>query len=1134
MPLSPRDPSAAYYAPSRRRQFSSVGAIDAYAAKSPSYQSPRSPTNPSAHLRTVALAYFDASAYSKAERFLRQYLDAVDQDDLEVCDAQAMEALACTYDKLNKPVPALALYRQLLQTRPKSVSLALGVVRLSLYLARTEDKSRMCQIVTSALRILQRCQDVNQKIATEVLLALDETYKFVAQNCPECAVPTQLLPDLLATAGLYETKRRESLHIWLVRAILDSGVAESAWSYVTAHRQELGDSLIWLNILKARFTDLERGCTSSLRNLDIAELHLWLHAAIIQQIFERDEHFSPGDLQELLAAFEQRLDATSALLPLPDANATTLWVSMRSEYTATLIMLRALYDSRAIANELHIISDITNCRPLIDEALSKWRLCLTYRELHRDYRLNQQAVQRLSMAGHKLLAILLCLESGGLSAVKYAGSAKFGDLPLLRIADLAGAHLAKDIKSSLSWIQNDRLFLIDRDCFATSPWNLGRFATAAALYFSTDRLRMLLREIFPDMPESPTRNVGFDGARPTLTIADMEAFILRLLIRQTWWASAVKMANPREAVFIACIGSWTPSAAQDGFWRTAIATNGKKTLQCRHERVLDDEELSMWISEIRGAPPRDVADAATIADKRNLCGRLGLLYADLAKDQSYREADARRYLEAWKNWDCEAIAVREVGHLASKNPTIPDVAQDDVDQALRAIIHDRGDIIRKKSPLPLQVTPLSGHRRQLDALSEETPGSTSPPAKEAPASPSPAPKAARPATPASSVHVDEAPKEVAEVEFPKPPPQEVKDHAPSTPEPTAQPVRMFSSARAQRHLRSLNELRKPESAESISSMLTSSPIKPRRSLLDLLGTREPATPAKSAQPPSLSASILMSTPTAANTRPILRAPFTPLVGSATPDSPVGQRVAAVAAETTIIVPPRSPLGFAPRNRSAPPVSPAPPAVKTFTPEMMAGTAAATMPVQEDVTASVVMPGPGFPAPSETLETADKAETPTKLEMAEIPAKIEAPTTPLTVTTANVDPPAALSMRPLFRRPSLARVAAPDNDHFTPKRRAEVVTLRRKGLVTQLSARFGGADSETAADEGVTVAKAGKQAPAAAEPLTPTKIGARLERQMAMLETYRQATPKDKSALFKRSTFNSSTKHNVGMEEPAAR
>ncbi|KAJ3171800.1 hypothetical protein HDU87_008268 [Geranomyces variabilis] len=1051
MSLSPRDPAAAYYGALRRRQFASVAAIDAFSAKSSGSNS-RSPSNPTAHLRTVALAYFDAAAYSKAERFLRQYWDAVDQDDFE-----AMDALACTYVKLDKPIPALALYRQLLQNRPKSVSLALEVVRLSLLLAPAEDKSRLCQTVTSALRILQRCQDVHQKIPTEVLLALDETFKFVAQKCPECAIPTQLLPELLASAGLYETKRRESLHIWLARAILDSGVAESAWTYVTAHRQELGDSLPWLGILMQRFSDLELGCTSRTRDLDIAELNLWMHAAVTRQTFERDEQSSPEELLDLLTAFEQRLDATSSFLPLPDANATALWIAMRSEYTATLIMLRAMYDSRVISDELHIMSDVANCRPLIDAALSKWRLCMTYRELHFDHKLKQQAVQRLSLAGHNMLAILLCLESDQQPAHNPLTKTKIGDLPLLRVSYLAGAHLAKDVKSSLSWIQNDRLFLIDRDHFAASPWNLGRFANAAALYFSTDRLRMLLREIFPDMPESPTRNAGFDSARPTLTIADMEAFILRLLIRQTWWSSAVKMANPREAIFVACIGSWTPSAAQDSFWRTAIATNGKKALRCRHERMLDDEELSMWISEIRGAPPRDAADPATAAEKRNLCGRLGLLYADLAKSQGYREADARRYLEAWKKWNNAAPAHDAADPSSARNPpTIPDVAQADVDDALRAITYDRPDIIRAKSPLPSLVTPISGPRLELEPLSEESPGSPSPSGREIPGSPSPAPKTTEPAAPATPALATKAPT--------TPQPERSVDAHPSTPETTAAPTKMFSSARAQRHLKSLNELR---SDESISTMLASSPLKPRRSLLDLLGTREPATPTRLAQPPSLSAAILMSTPTAANARPLFRPSFSPSDGAAAGSSPAAQRVAAVAAETTttIIAPPRSPLGFVPRDRSAPPTTPAPP-VSAAPPAVPAATATAkpTLSTEKAATGN-----------SQMMTTPVKTEMEAALARTEMPRASSAVTETEKIGTAAVEATTVLpSARPPFR------------------------------LVTHLASRFGGMGGEATANEILTAANPQKPA---ASPHTPTKIGARLERQMAMLEQLRQATPK---------------------------
>lgn len=94
----------------------------------------------------------------------------------------------------------------------------------------------------------RRCRpERTSRISSEALVLLEEAYQLIAEKCtdepqrsdvglyliplmrhigPECATPAKLLPDMLATAGLDESRGRPALHVFLLRAMLAAGVLE--------------------------------------------------------------------------------------------------------------------------------------------------------------------------------------------------------------------------------------------------------------------------------------------------------------------------------------------------------------------------------------------------------------------------------------------------------------------------------------------------------------------------------------------------------------------------------------------------------------------------------------------------------------------------------------------------------------------------------------------------------------------------------------------------------------------------------------------------------------------------------------------------------------------------------------------
>ncbi|KAJ3083685.1 hypothetical protein HK102_000950 [Quaeritorhiza haematococci] len=278
---------------------------------------------------------------------------------------------------------------------------------------------------------------------------------------------------------------------------------------------------------------------------------------------------------------------------------------------------------------------------------------------------------------------------------------------LLSTSDLPG-----DIRDVVGWVAKSELTVVNVQSMIKNPWDLGRILDLATYHLNAGTLKMCLRTIFKHLPDSPPQSTAsiaaattspfstsFSSAnqasssasadasprrrsthhpRPELTVSDLEAFILILLVFRharlccpptSAGGAAAAARTHGQMMYLSLIGrgtgadaggGWTVSKRQKQFWRSCIILYGETYPQTPYyyRNLLSDSDVNLAIHEIRGTlPPTNTTTSSTRNDRRRrrqiLYGLLGTHYTSemvLGRNGQDRAAQALHYLEMYERW----------------------------------------------------------------------------------------------------------------------------------------------------------------------------------------------------------------------------------------------------------------------------------------------------------------------------------------------------------------------------------------------------------------------------------------------------------------------------------------------------
>ncbi|KAI9096453.1 hypothetical protein DFS34DRAFT_140345 [Phlyctochytrium arcticum] len=353
---------------------------------------------------------------------------------------------------------------------------------------------------------------------------------------------------------------------------------------------------------------------------------------------------------------------------LADSASMHRWTEIYGEYAAFGRLFRAMSKLRSISDKS--VSTLVYHQNEIQEIFTELRLVLSYREHHLDENLAKLATQRQSSAVNLFLALFSCFSTDFLlgpivpspdeALNDYLRTHDQGvlckvQLPTFRSADFIwDENVQGTLKTTLTWV-TDNLTKMHNAAVSQDIPDLASFVNCSAWHFQDGSIRTLLRSTFPRLPESRQHKNDKTVRRPNPTIADMEAFLLILLVQRHMWAiSKMGVTTLGEITLTCALGTWRPTAQQERFWRTALWLHGKKLWgsQCAALGTMEDENYYGCIQEIRGnITYSSKGSRDSHAYHRNIWGALGLLYSEtLNRSSSDRYAEARDYLTCWKDW----------------------------------------------------------------------------------------------------------------------------------------------------------------------------------------------------------------------------------------------------------------------------------------------------------------------------------------------------------------------------------------------------------------------------------------------------------------------------------------------------
>ncbi|KAJ3027742.1 hypothetical protein HDV00_010916, partial [Rhizophlyctis rosea] len=461
---------------------------------------------------------------------------------------------------------------------------------------------------------------------------------------------------------------------------------ERAWHYVQTNRTTFARNLTWLNHVKARFPILKKACYGQDESID-SKLDFLAFELMVECDIAHATLAQSQESQTAISDFERAVEDSDYLLPFGDDKvaAALRWSQIRQEYVAHVQTLKALLELKRIGRQGF---DPKTSGSHIHAAFQYLFVSLSYKPKTITHNLQSSASDRISLTAHILLPFLVCFDLQWLLSRYRSSESVFAQATSTAeeaavLPSWKSLHLTVDFRTEmdggnvklamglLEFIRIGGLWKADERCLARNPWDLERMLMAATWHLQSGELRNLLRSVFPRLPEKPPlRGTPRSSRRPLPTIADMEAFLLILLIqRHVSLCGTEGATSVGQVLFFSALREWRPHERQVAFWGKALKVYGKTDHTHPHllTAPLTDREFNHVLREIRGSvqlPKEALTREERIeldSAKRMVYGLVGLQYEKMVREGTDCIGEAQSYLGVWSRWEEEREERWDVG-----------------------------------------------------------------------------------------------------------------------------------------------------------------------------------------------------------------------------------------------------------------------------------------------------------------------------------------------------------------------------------------------------------------------------------------------------------------------------------------
>ncbi|KAJ3049732.1 hypothetical protein HK097_009304 [Rhizophlyctis rosea] len=657
--------------------FSSKEEVDEYLRESP-LRGKESRTT----LFTAAQGYFQEGEFEKAEQTLMEYLKW--QPGAEEATTKLGEA----FKREGRLVEAIHVYSQLVEKelpkphgKPEPLIVEVAQLQHRKAKAAAMEGQDPAIWLKQALERLNGIRSIVQSTYSRTALELmTDIYKFFREKGIKAHPNTIQLAE--ETAEVAETLPNAELHVQLLRFLLHAA-PDRAWKYAVDKRPVFSRDLVWLKGIKERFPELKKACCGRNDNIDLRldflTFELTVESDIAYTLLNESENF-----ESAVTEFMQAVDDSDALLPIEsDQPAAHQWVQIRQEFVAYGQTYKGLMKLRKLRSIWRDRGDINRQVEMIHTIFQHLLVSLSYQPKTESPNLRERETHRVGLTAHILLQFLACFEPKWLlspyrlpsgdavarpSDVKASESFSLPSFADIHLPDVGNAKKGgekngyKQVKALVDSLKTskDGLWQADERSLVDDAWDLDRVVTIAAWHLESGNLRAALRRVFKNLPEKTELRTPRMRRKPMPTVADMEAFLLILLIQRHVSCTMGNNAHTLgEVLYLSALGMWKPTAMQVAFWRKAVSMYGKDARASYYEKeLLTDAKFHHAIREVRGDVrfPRSVLNDGNNAvrdqQRRTLFGMVGLEY-----DKMFTRTgldcvnEAQTYLSVCKGWE---------------------------------------------------------------------------------------------------------------------------------------------------------------------------------------------------------------------------------------------------------------------------------------------------------------------------------------------------------------------------------------------------------------------------------------------------------------------------------------------------